>query len=295
MNDKSQATLIIQSAKKSLTYYSAAIDAAADGNYAEAEQMIKEGLAAFDAGHSIHHAMLKRIANGEDIELNVLLVHAEDILLNAETLGAVARKFIIAYKCFDRASKMKEKQIVQFGKYKQGNTIKPIDWIVLDEKNGARLLISKHALNCMRYHNDLVKVTWEDSDLRKWLNSGFIDLAFDEEEKKRLQSTHVKAEPNPHYGTPAGNDTVDKVFLLSIPEAKKYFFKDEDRICLATESAKKEGMYARQQSNQCWWWLRTPGSSSSGAALVDSNGHIQAGVRRLNFFKTGVRPACWVI
>ena len=71
------------------------------------------------------------------------------------------------------------------------------------------------------YHNEWVSITWQNCSLRAWLNGTFLSTAFTSAEQAKLQTVTVKAEDNPYYGTGAGNDTQDKVYLLSIREAAK--------------------------------------------------------------------------
>ncbi|NCB33183.1 MAG: PTS lactose/cellobiose transporter subunit IIA [Erysipelotrichia bacterium] len=78
--------------------YIAAIDAASDGNFSEAEKQIKEGQEAFIQGHDAHGGLLTKLANGEMPSMDLLLTHAEDQLMSAETFGILAERFIKLYK-----------------------------------------------------------------------------------------------------------------------------------------------------------------------------------------------------
>lgn len=57
-------------------------------------------------------------------------------------------------------------------------------------------------------------VTWEKSDLRKWLNEDFYNTAFSEEEKKSIVTTVVSTPSTGDY-TNSCPDTEDRVFVLS--------------------------------------------------------------------------------
>jgi PTS system cellobiose-specific IIA component len=89
---------IIASVGTARSSYIAAIDAAAEGKFEEAEQLIKEGQEAFNGGHSAHQELLVKMANGEDVTMTLLLTHAEDQLMSAEAFGILAGKFIDLYK-----------------------------------------------------------------------------------------------------------------------------------------------------------------------------------------------------
>lgn len=65
----------------------------------------------------------------------------------------------------------------------------------------------------------------ENCSLREWLNEEFYNSAFSNSEKEQILSVTVPADKNPEYDTNSGNDTEDKIFLLSVSEAKKYLGK----------------------------------------------------------------------
>ena len=70
--------------------------------------------------------------------------------------------------------------------------------------------------------------------MRKWLNGTFISNAFSSDEQNMIQSTTVTADKNPSYSTSPGNNTTDKVFLLSITEVNQYFSSNSARECQGT-------------------------------------------------------------
>ena len=167
---------------------------------------------------------------------------------------------------------LKEKGIgetIVFGNY--GGV--PIRWTVLDIIDGKKLLISEEALDCRRYNDTFTAVTWETCTLRKWLNSDFLNEAFSPRERERIAETVIQNPDNPKYKTKGGNDTKDKVFLLSIREARKYFEDDNDRVCRASGRAKKDGA-CTDSHGSCWWWLRSPGDIQGSAAHVDNYGYV---------------------
>ncbi|MDO5110240.1 MAG: PTS lactose/cellobiose transporter subunit IIA [Erysipelotrichaceae bacterium] len=89
---------IIASVGTARSSYIAAIDAAAEGKFEEAEQLIKEGQEAFNGGHGAHQELLVKMANGETVTMTLLLTHAEDQLMSAESFGILAEKFLAVYK-----------------------------------------------------------------------------------------------------------------------------------------------------------------------------------------------------
>lgn len=189
--------------------------------------------------------------------------------------------------------------IITFGNYWQeeskdkGKT--PIEWEVLDVKDGKALLISKHALDAKPYNEEhWKKVAWESCTLRRWLNGDFLNTAFSAEEQGRIAVTEVSADRNPTFDTYPGMATLDKVFLLSIQEAEKFFPSDSARACSPTEYAIAQGAFTYGHNELCWWWLRSSGGDQSNAANVNTDGSLYYGGRSVDLDRVAVRPALWV-
>ena len=171
--------------------------------------------------------------------------------------------------------------IVFFGSYEQDNNIdnglEPIEWIVLNkEKDGTLFLISKYALDCKCYNEYGVNITWKGCTLRIWLNGDFYRDAFNKSEKEMILESKIKNDDNSDFGTEGGEDTKDKVFLLSIGEASNedLFLDNESRKCIPTPYAVAKGPYVNDDLKNCWWWLRSPGYESDEAACVDIVGSL---------------------
>ena len=193
--------------------------------------------------------------------------------------------------------------IVKFGAYEQDNNStngkEEIEWKVLAKEGNKALVISKYALDAQPYNTLWADVTWETCSLRQWLNETFISDAFSTDEQNMIQTTDVKADPNPKYTTPPGNDTKDKVFLLSIPEVNKYFSSDEARKCAPTEYAMMQGVwtsayYAVGGKGSCYWLLRSPGDNNGNVAEVFNSGYVSIGGSSVDYRSKGVRPALWI-
>lgn len=188
---------------------------------------------------------------------------------------------------------------IRFGSYIQsaedGAGTEPIEWEVLKQENGKVLLISKYGLITKRYNKTYTGITWENCSLRKWLNEEFFKEAFTEEEQERIQKVTNNNPDNEYYRTKGGNDTEDRIFLLSIDEVKEYFRSDEAMIKKATPYAKKSGADTNS-SGSCWWWLRSPGDYDYdyGAALVDLNGGVIEHSHYVNYDESCVCPALWL-
>ena len=200
--------------------------------------------------------------------------------------------------------------IITFGRYPQtveGTDQTPIEWIVLEVKDGKALVISRYGLDAKPYSNEHRSVTWEHCDLRFWLNGEFWDGAFSSEEQSAIQFTEVDnsaAQGFNSWRTNGGNNTQDPVFLLSYAEAYRYFavtWENKHNIkarVSPTAYTVNKGVWSSSDyktengSVAGWWWLRSPGNYQYNAANVSTNGSITYDdVSR----KDGcVRPALWI-
>ncbi len=190
-------------------------------------------------------------------------------------------------------SEYKVGKTIEFGNYPQDKdgTEKPIEWIVMKNEGNQVLLLSKYVLDAKPYNNEeWGDVTWETSDIRQWLNNEFYTTAFNKAEKAKIQTSLTKNEDNSKYGTSGGNDTEDKVFLLSEKEAETLFSNDDERIAKVTGYAEKSGVYVNEEK-VAWWWLRSPGRYSSSAAVVGSDGWVYGDGSIVSGAYDGVRPA----
>ena len=112
--------------------------------------------------------------------------------------------------------------IVTFGHYPQsasGNDSTPIEWIVLEtDGNNNALLLSKCVLDCQPFHTDTPELewrdaTWETCSLRTWLNTDFMNTAFNVDEQQRIVLTTLDntKQVSAYKGAPE-KDTEDNFF-----------------------------------------------------------------------------------
>lgn len=187
--------------------------------------------------------------------------------------------------------------IIEFGEYEQDGNLKngneEIEWRVLHVDETNALLISEYGLDNKPFNEEQENTTWEYCTLRKWLNDDFYNEAFTEEEQGQIVTAI-----HPVDGVPDeyANVTEDKVFLLTVNEAKKYFYNDDDRILIPTQAVKNRvGYWGFYDYERCSWWLR---SSSwlrlDFAATVNNTGATLSG--GVNVWHSGlvVRPVIWV-
>ena len=185
---------------------------------------------------------------------------------------------------------------VQFGRYyedKAGKKLTPIEWTVLDEKDGRTLLITTKVIDAQPFHNKRIAVTWDNCDLRTWLNGKFFATAFTKEEQAAIATTEVSAFKNPRFDTPVGKPTRDKVFLLSYEECLTYMPTDADRKTFPTEYAIANDCYINTDGHAAWW-LRSNGMSVTEPEHLATWGNFSLRHHHVDDPIIGDRPAIWV-
>ena len=269
--------------------------------------------------HSLEHKKLvsKLNRNGYDSipEIDNELNHIEEELMkqnnmlekisNNRTCDVILKEVdkymsVDAFLNVINLSNAKKGDYVHFGKYYQKDNVKEkqeIEWLVLEKIEGKALVISRYALDCKPYNEHYEDITWEKCSLRSWLNNSFIADAFNVYEQVHICETIVTADKNPDYSTNPGNDTQDRIFLLSINEVNMYFYDESEKECIATKYAQAQGVriYDDDLDESCWWWLRSPGDKQYKAATVDYGGDIRedGGLGSISD-NYAVRPAMWI-
>ena len=71
-----------------------AIREARNNNYDEAEKKIEEAKGFLLEGHHAHSGLIHKEANGERLEFSLIIMHAEDQLMSAETIKDIAIELI---------------------------------------------------------------------------------------------------------------------------------------------------------------------------------------------------------
>ncbi len=196
----------------------------------------------------------------------------------------------------------------------------PVKWRVLKIEDNQALLLSDAALDAQQYHTAEADTTWEASTIRSWLNGydssynqqktdyssrNFIDCAFTPDEQSAIAVTSLVNADNLSHGTPGGNHTTDKIFLLSESEvygesAAPYGFVsdrneyDEARRSKSSTYAKAMGVYSSTGEifkDNCHWCLRSPGESPKKAVEVNTYGIVNSNWCFVYFRNVGVRAA----
>jgi len=247
--------------------------------------------AAFAADKKMIKERLEVIMNYK--KKTALSVILSVVLMVSLALGAVAASG-------SAVSLMKAGDIVQIG---------GLDWRVLDVQDGKALVLSEKVVSKTWYYPDtyVPLKTWEESSLRLYLNEEFFDSVFSAEEKERILKTSVANNDNPWYDTTGGNDTEDKVFVLSLEEVLHYTGSIDE-----LKNVRKATYFISDQHNAqrvaetpdgdaAWWWLRTTGAyeylchvNFSHATVVLANGSVSVFGDMVGNEFGGVRPAMWI-
>ena len=93
---------IISAVGTARSMYIEAVALAKQGKVEEARQQIKDGEVIFAGGHTEHAKIITNEASGTKTEINLLLMHAEDQLMSAETLRIIASEFIDVYEALQK-------------------------------------------------------------------------------------------------------------------------------------------------------------------------------------------------
>ncbi len=181
-----------------------------------------------------------------------------------------------------------EGEIILFGNYEQDNDLKngtePIEWIVYEVTDTDMYLISLRALTDgdISQKNKDKTITWENCDLRQWLNNDFYSEAFSTAEAAVITES-----------TLSDTGTVDKIYLPSKEDMTRkdriFGNKSKRLVCAPTTYAecKSEVFYVWtcitedewgmkehktiDDQYACYWWLRTSNGGDK-FAMVDEAG-----------------------
>lgn len=185
---------------------------------------------------------------------------------------------------------------ITFGRYEQDNNrnngAEDIKWTVLAKEENRLLLISQYDIESLPYNSSGGKTTWETCSLRKWLNTTFLTTAFTSKEQDIIPTVEVRTEKTPGFRANPGNDTRDRVFLLSGQEAEKYL--SEAGTSPTKYVVSKHSEIPEDYDGNYGWWIRSPGNDGNTAVFVGPNGLIEKDNEFWATSTCGVRPALWI-
>lgn len=202
----------------------------------------------------------------------------------------------------------------------------PIKWRVLTEEDGKAFLMCDMAIDALQYYyhsnggtrivdgKTVYENNYAESEIRKWLNVTFYNIAFNSLQKSLIQTTVVdnSARSTNLYSVVnkdnsfACENTNDKVFLLSKYEITNpaYGFitmaggaVDKARLLKSSDYAKSQGCYQSSISyflGNCEWWLRSPYCDYSERAVYVYYDSDFNGSDIVDSTSRGVVPALWL-
>ena len=194
--------------------------------------------------------------------------------------------------------------------------VEPIKWNILNSSNGTYLLLSDLIIDNKEFYdsifnrgnstNIIYANNYEFSNIRKWLNEQFYDIAFTEELKSYIVTTEVNNGKETtayqsveytdiqHY---ICNNTKDKVYLLSYNDLinSEYGFANyQARLKQTSDYAKALGTYVDVECNGKYW-LRSPVLGSYSVNVVYTAGNAAPSIvinsAGINTDAVGVLPA----
>lgn len=150
----------------------------------------------------------------------------------------------------------------------------PVKWRVLSvsEDGKEAVLMADKNLDVQSYHGGASDdiITWENSDVRAWLNEEFLNRAFTDEEKEGILPATIENKKTPEYVKEEDEDevqeeapTTDRIYLPSREEitSRAYGFTDdtestETRQVENTDFAEAGGT-VKYDNVSADYWLRT--------------------------------------
>ena len=180
---------------------------------------------------------------------------------------------------------------IEFGRFgvKNGqNPVKPLMWTVLTVWDDSALLLCDCLIAKAPYHEAEGEIIWKDCSLRNWLNHGFVQAAFSNDEINMLDTT-----PAPDH---IGDD--DPVFILSRAEIERFLSaeqthvgKNTDLLCIPSRMALIHG--TAKPSSEGYWWARDiegfDRRFGSMALHITNSGYYG---KTLTYCERWIRPAC---
>ena len=190
--------------------------------------------------------------------------------------------------------------IITFGNY---------DWQILDVKNDKALIISVNIIEERIFSVAHSNAAWETCILRKYLNNDFLKKFANEHQNKIINSRIIN-KGNLWYEKKDIRDTSDKIFLLSLDEADKYFgnsgnyqnkkrkISDNGKYITDSNGSSFSNIHdisrvSKLNNKASEWWLRSPGLDDYTTAIVNDDGSVRVFGYRADVH-TGVRPALWL-
>ncbi len=192
--------------------------------------------------------------------------------------------------------------------------VEPIKWIVLnyeEYQEGKPIeILAEEALTSNILYNESNGNDWNNSWIRNWLNSEFLNSAFNSEERETIQSTHLKNNITGGYDEspdntkywPVDKETDDKIYLFTYYEfyttgSGNPLVETNYRYCSPTDYALSNYVYmnTKYETNNrigtdSWSFRSAGGSNSSFCCSASDSGQLNTH-SHVNTYTIGIRPA----
>ena len=173
-------------------------------------------------------------------------------------------------------------------------------WRVLNIRNNRAFLLSEYVIGHRGYHTSHIPITWEQSEIRQFLNGDFLDI-FGDSDRNRILETRTINNNNPWHGINGGRNTYDYIFILSLEELV-YYFGDSGQLrnprvdqwwMIGADGFINNRVAITVEGANSTWWLRSPGYSVDNAAYVGTWGYVSVAGHWVTS-NNGIRPALWL-
>ena len=177
----------------------------------------------------------------------------------------------------------------------------PVRWLILADEESKLTLFADKILDCKPYTEEFRGATWDNSDLRTWMNEEFYNTCFSDSEKEYLIKHTTEQSLNYYFEFLAGEATEDYVGLMSSAELAdgRYIFKnhvsEEDnqrRKTTGTDYAVAKGLFTDGKGYGEYWTCTTANVENTNTVVITENGVIlmESGGEPVNKKDVGVRP-----
>ncbi len=207
----------------------------------------------------------------------------------------VIHSVVISKEFSEECAVFKDAQVgdvVKFGHYntKLNNPGKErLTWVVVKRQEDKLCLMCEYGIAGSYYNQHHQEITWEDSDIRRLINSKEFTGIFSGKEADIILQ----------------NDG-DMLTLLTSEEAEEFFESDEARQIAITDVAARNGVNINTPSKvnnwdmkgyrSSWWWLRGENTTPCiTAPIVTVDGTIVMDEKVVNKPGGAIRPVVWVL
>ena len=174
--------------------------------------------------------------------------------------------------------------IIEFGMFPQSweGKLEPIKWEILDASDNTIVAISKDIIAPIPMAKSSDAVLWEETELRRWLNSIFYEYSFSDEEKAFIVSKRID------------DNMEDMVSLLNYDEFRQYYnYGGKESMKSFNSYSTAWNFYSiSKKTNTGSWWLR---SDDRSIKRFDNIGHEGTTNKRQEaYFSLGVCPVIYL-